>query len=109
MIHKYKLNGYNICLDVHSGAVHVLDDIAYDVLDYCDEKMTENAPEKMYSELSGKYSREELEETYVALYELYEMGQLFSSDDYEQCAESRTKVRIKSMCINISHDCNLRC
>ena len=36
MIHKYQLNGYNLCLDVHSGAVHVLDDITYDILDYCD-------------------------------------------------------------------------
>ena len=57
MIHKYKLNGYNICLDVHSGAVHVLDDIAYDVLDFCGEGMEENAPEKMYAELSGKYDK----------------------------------------------------
>ena len=109
MIHKYKLNGYNICLDVHSGAVHVLDDIAYDVLDFCGEGMGENAPEKMYAELSGKYDKEELTETYEALYELYEMGQLFSSDDYEQFADLMTKAPIKSMCINISHDCNLRC
>ena len=109
MIHKYKLNGYNICLDVHSGAVHVLDDIAYDVLDFCGEGMGENAPERMYAELSEKYEREELEETYSALYELYEMGQLFSSDDYEQFADLMTKAPIKSMCINISHDCNLRC
>ena len=81
MIHKYKLNGYNICLDVHSGAVHVLDDIAYDVLDYCNENMTETAPDKMYTELSGKYDKEELAETYEALYELYQAGQLLSSDD----------------------------
>ena len=109
MIHKYKLNGYNICLDVHSGAVHVLDDIAYDVLDYCNENMTETAPEKMYADLSAKYDKNELTETYEALYELYQMGQLFSSDDYEQFSDLMTKAPIKSMCINISHDCNLRC
>ena len=109
MIHKYKLNGYNICLDVHSGAVHVLDDIAYDILDYCDENMTENAPEKMLRELSVKYDREELLETYAALYELFENGQLFSPDDYEQFASLMTNAPVKSMCINISHDCNLRC
>ena len=84
MIHKYKLNGYNICLDVHSGAVHVLDDIAYDVLACCDENMTEVCPDKMYDELSEKYSRDELTETYEALYELYKDGQLFSKDDYDR-------------------------
>ena len=109
MIHKYQLNGYNLCLDVHSGAVHVLDDIAYDVLDYCDENMKEQPPEKMLSELSVWYGIEELKETYEALYELYQAGQLFSKDDYEQFADLMTRAPIKSMCINISHDCNLRC
>ena len=60
MIHKYKLNGYNICLDVHSGAVHVLDDITYDVLEFCSENMTEDPPEEMYAALSDKYDRNDL-------------------------------------------------
>ena len=33
MIHKYKLNGYNIVLDVNSGGVHVVDELTYDMLD----------------------------------------------------------------------------
>ena len=109
MIHKYKLGGYNICLDVHSGAVHVLDDIAYDILDYCEDGMNEVLDGKMLSELSEKYDRDEICETYEALYELYKDGLLFSADDYEQFADLMTKAPIKSMCINISHDCNLRC
>ena len=32
MIHQYKLNGYNIVLDVYSGSVHAVDDLAYDVI-----------------------------------------------------------------------------
>ena len=32
MVHQYKNNGYNIVLDVNSGAVHVVDDAAYDVI-----------------------------------------------------------------------------
>ena len=32
MIHQYKLNGYNIVLDVYSGAVHYVDEIAYDMI-----------------------------------------------------------------------------
>lgn len=32
MIHQYKLNGYNIVLDVNSGSVHSVDDLAYDII-----------------------------------------------------------------------------
>ena len=32
MIHQYKLNGYNIVLDDYSGSVHVVDDVAYDII-----------------------------------------------------------------------------
>ena len=32
MIHQYKNNGYNIVLDVNSGSIHVVDDVAYDVI-----------------------------------------------------------------------------
>ena len=33
MIHKYKLHGYNVVLDVNSGGVHLVDDLTYDMLD----------------------------------------------------------------------------
>ena len=32
MLHQYKLNGYNIVLDTCSGAVHAVDDVAYDMI-----------------------------------------------------------------------------
>ena len=32
MVHQYKLGGYNIVLDICSGSVHVVDDIAYDII-----------------------------------------------------------------------------
>ena len=41
MIHKFKQLGYNIVLDVNSGAVHLPDDCAYDMLDFVDAPMTE--------------------------------------------------------------------
>ena len=28
MIHQYQLNGYNIVLDVYSGSVHAVDELA---------------------------------------------------------------------------------
>ena len=37
MVHQYKLNGYNIVLDVYSGSVHCVDDLAYDVIEMFDK------------------------------------------------------------------------
>ena len=39
MIHQYKLNGYNIVLDVYSGSVHVTDDASYDLIACLDQGM----------------------------------------------------------------------
>ena len=52
MIHKYKLNGYNIVLDVNSGAVHVVDDLAYEILDFIDENMAETLSDDIVEKLS---------------------------------------------------------
>ena len=32
MVHQFKNNGYNILLDVSSGAIHVVVDVVYDVV-----------------------------------------------------------------------------
>ena len=58
MIHQYKSNGYNIVLDVNSGAVHVVDDVTYDVIELF-EKLDAEA---IISKLSSKYKEEEIRE-----------------------------------------------
>lgn len=110
MIHKYKLNGFPICLDVNSGAVHVLDDCSFDLLDHVNEdffppELTEN----MLASLSGRYSNEELTGAYLELLELKKAGLLFSEDTYERFADMMTAAPVKAMCLNVAHDCNLRC
>ena len=52
MIHKFSLNGYNIILDVYSGAVHVVDDLTFRLVDFTDENMTPQVPAKAYDALS---------------------------------------------------------
>ena len=39
MIHKFSMNGYNIVLDVNGGAVHVVDEVAYDLVDLYNRKI----------------------------------------------------------------------
>lgn len=109
MVHTFYLNGYYIALDVHSGAVHVLDKLTFDLINKFDEKLPKEMPTKIFEELLKGYDREELLEVYSELLNLQENGQLFSDDDYEHFTEMMKGAPIKSMCLHISHDCNLRC
>ncbi|WP_444657759.1 thioether cross-link-forming SCIFF peptide maturase [Caproiciproducens sp. R2] len=109
MIHKYSLNGFYIVLDTNSGAVHLFDDAPFDMLDYLNDSVPENPPREMLNGLSGKYDGETVREAYEELKELYRIGQLFSTDEYGKFAEMMKDAPVKSMCLNIAHDCNLRC
>lgn len=109
MVHKYELNGYRIALDVNSGAVHILDALGFALLDYMDEQPAKTPPEEAYRALSGQYTAAQIDETYGELYELFEAGVLFSSDDYEKFAGMMVDAPVKAMCLHIAHDCNLRC
>lgn len=114
-VHQYKNNGYNIVLDVNSGAVHVVDDVVYDVLalyvqywQTCSEKAM---PQMIAAQLKDKYPEEEVVEAFGELMELKETGQLFTVDAYEDVAagfKNRQTV-VKALCLHIAHDCNLAC
>ena len=109
MIHKYILNGYRIVMDTNSGAVHLFDEIPYSMLDYLNDSVPDTPPQEMLTALKAKYDESAVLEAYEELKELYQCGQLFSSDEYEKFANMMTNAPIKSMCLNIAHDCNLRC
>lgn len=109
MVHKYKLNGYNIALDVNSGAVHVLDDISFDILDILDDGIKKEIDNNILDLLKQKYNEKDIIESYNELYELFKSKQLFSKDDYEPFTKMIENSPIKAMCLNVSHDCNLRC
>ncbi|HRR76762.1 MAG TPA: thioether cross-link-forming SCIFF peptide maturase [Ruminococcus sp.] len=109
MIHKYKLNGFNIVLDVNSGGVHIVDELTYDLLDNVEPPFEEKCPEKVIEKLSRSYSREDIESCYEEIVELYNDKILFSDDDYEKYAKYSVASPVKAMCLNIAHDCQLRC
>lgn len=102
----------NIVLDIYSGAVHVVDDCMYDMLDYLLEPFTAEArcPEFIVDELSKKYTEKEIYESYDEICELVKNGQLFTEDCYEEFAKNWNKQSVvKALCLHIAHDCNLRC
>ena len=58
MIHKFRKNGKNIVVDSNSGAVHIVDDMIYDILDFYNPGSSVSAP--WIDSLSSKYSRESI-------------------------------------------------
>lgn len=108
MIHKFKQLGHNIVIDVNSNAVHVMDNCAFDMVDLLKVPIPEEMPEVFVRMLSD-YPEETVRESYVELLELVKTRMLFSEDTYERYSDTMVKSPIKSMCLNVAHDCNLRC
>jgi len=109
MIHRFKNNGYNIVLDVNSGCVHVVDDIAYDAIGLIDEGCKD-----VVSVLGDMYPQEEksdIEELLAEIESLKESEVLFSKDIYEDYVfdVSKRQTVVKALCLHIAHDCNLAC
>ncbi|MCD7774014.1 MAG: thioether cross-link-forming SCIFF peptide maturase [Clostridiales bacterium] len=114
MVHQYKLNGYNIVLDVCSGSVHVVDDVAYDLIAGCKSK----SEEELVSEMLEKYSSDEgVTENDIRLClqdiaALEKAGKLFSPDNFEPLADNLKKKSgnvVKALCLHVAHTCNLNC
>lgn len=109
MIHKYKLNGLNIVLDVNSGGVHLVDELTYDLLDNVEPPFEAECPRKVVDKLAKSYEEQDIRECYSEIVELYNDKILFSEDDYEKYAQYSVASPVKAMCLNIAHDCQLRC
>ena len=106
MIHKFSMDGYNIVLDVNGGGVHVLDNVAYDLVDLFEDK----SKEEIVQSLIKDYTKEQIEEAYDEIKSLKEEGLLFTEDTYQNHPSfvNRKKV-VKALCLHVSHDCNLKC
>ncbi len=109
MIHKYTQNGYRIVLDTNSGAVHLFGEAPFAMLDYLEDSVPDEPPRGMMDALKRRFPEDTLREAYGELRALYRGGQLFSPDGYGRFAALLKGAPIKSMCLNVAHDCNLRC
>lgn len=112
MIHQYQNNGYNIVLDVNSGAVHVVDALAYDVIAVMDRLQGGATSKEAVTEaLADRYKAGALSETIAEVQSLVEAEELFSPDPYEQALDGLASrpVVVKALCLHIAHDCNLAC
>ncbi|MFT4143400.1 MAG: thioether cross-link-forming SCIFF peptide maturase [Mobilitalea sp.] len=129
MVYQFKSNGFNIVLDVNSGMIHVVDDLAYDIIGLYEK----NSKGDIITAMVEKYSCPEhmakitdnqedftenievlvnqIQEVIGDIEELINDGALFTKDLYEEYIrdfKQRSTV-VKALCLHIAHDCNLAC
>ncbi|BDZ77113.1 thioether cross-link-forming SCIFF peptide maturase [Claveliimonas bilis] len=120
MIHQYRNNGYNIVLDVYSGAVHLVDDLCYRMLELLQEGKEDptiesleqpETKEMLLERMQDTYKKEDIEDALDDIKELTREGQLFTEDVYESYVGEvkKRKTVVKALCLHIAHDCNLAC
>ena len=114
MIHQYKLGGYNIVLDVCSGSVHVVDEVAYDIISLFEGNDRETIIKAMAEKYAGRgdVTARDLEECWDQIAALRDAGQLFTPDTFEPMAGSlkeKTAGVVKALCLHVAHTCNLNC
>lgn len=110
MVHQYKLNGYDIVLDTASGSVHLVDDVAYDII----EMYKSRSADEICAEICAKHpdvTRSDVLECLDDIAELERTHKLFTPDDYEQLAADYkgSSHVIKALCLHVAHTCNLNC
>ncbi len=98
MIHAFRFQNYYLALDVESGAVHSMDEQAYEVVRALEEgRPLESLP----------YPKEEVGEIVAELNSLHDAG-AFEAEELVPPEGTGGQV-IKAMCMHMAHDCNLRC
>ncbi len=114
MIHQYKLGGYNVVLDVCSGSIHVVDDVAYEMISRylaLDEASLMAEMKELFKDRVD-VTENDLAESYKQITELKDSGKLFAPDTFEAKAgtlKERTSGVVKALCLHIAHSCNLNC
>lgn len=109
MVHTFTECGYNIAVDCASGSVHVVDEVALELIDNY-----EKAGDDGYlKEVAAKHSvsLEEIKECVDDLKELERQGKLFSEDKFRPDVDKLAKrsTVVKALCLHVAHTCNLDC
>ena len=114
MIHQFKFQNLNIVLDVCSGSIHAVDDVAYDIIASYESEEKEALVSRVYDKYKTTegVTKDEVYECYDQITELKERGKLFSKDTFSPMAgelKARTSGVLKALCLHIAHSCNLNC
>lgn len=109
MVHQYKMNGYNIVLDVESGCVHTVDDVAYDII----ELYQKIPAEELIARITERHriSSDDVEEVLADLETLKKEHKLFTEDLFSGQADlfKQRQSVVKALCLHVAHACNMTC
>jgi uncharacterized protein len=114
MIHQFKLDGYYIVLDVYSGSVHVVDEVAYEIIglyEYHSHDEIVHRVLEQYGRLEG-VDEAEIRDCLADVEALIAQGKLFAKDAFahvEGFDFRKTSPVLKAMCLHVAHTCNLNC
>ena len=103
-IHKFKQGNDYVLLDINSGAVHLVDEMIFDIMDIFDGTNDIEVIDK----LKSRYDSIELTEALGELHELIDAGYLFAPN-IDVPPTFAQKGIVKSLCLMVAQDCNLRC
>ena len=114
MVHQYKLNGFNIVLDTCSGGVHVVDEVAYDMIALYPKKSSEEIIAEMLEKYGDRedVNEEELKLCMEDIQSLVDAKKLYTEDTFEPMANTfkeRSGNVVKALCLHVAHTCNLNC
>ena len=114
MVHQYQLNGYNIVLDTCSGAIHVVDEVAYDII----ALYPDHTADEIVTAMMGKYgaredvTEQDLRDCIDDVEALKQAGKLYTPDTFADMAgtfKERSGDVVKALCLHVAHTCNLNC
>ena len=114
MIHCYKLGGFNIVLDVYSGSIHLVDEVAYDIIGMYEAHSRETIVAKILETYPGRKDVTEADilDCCDQIEQLKQAGKLFTPDTFGPMAgtlKQRTAGVVKALCLHVAHTCNLNC
>ena len=114
MIHQYKLGDYNIVLDVCSGAVHAVDEVAYEIIALFEGNDRQHVLETVQRKFADRadITPADISECYDQVQSLKEAGKLFAPDTFAPMAgklKEKTAGVVKALCLHVAHTCNLNC
>ena len=114
MVHQYQLNGYNIVLDTCSGGIHVVDEVAYDIIAMFETHTADEIVAAMLEKYGARpdVTEQELRDCIADVQGLKDAGKLYTPDTFADMAgtfKERSGDVVKALCLHVAHTCNLNC
>ena len=114
MVHQYQLNGYNIVLDTCSGAIHVVDEVAYDIIALYPDHTADEIVTAMMEKYGARedVTEQDLRNCIDDVEALKQAGKLYTPDTFADMAgtfKERSGDVVKALCLHVAHTCNLNC